>query len=311
MIRHYQQHQIDKKKWDECISHSVNCMIYAYSWYLDIVCKNWEALIEDDYKSVFPLTCRRKSGINYLFQPAFTQQLGLFSLQKISEQKVHDFFEAIPKKYKIIEINLNTGNLFTSNDFFIKNNLTHELSLNSHYKEIFKNYSANIKRNIKKALATNILIKDKADLNDIVEIFRKNRGKDIRTLKSREYQMLLKLVEECKNRAGAEILGAYSPDNKLCAGAVFLMKDGKAIFLFSSTNELAKKTSAMSLLVDHFIKNNSSQDMILDFEGSNDPDLARFYRGFGSKGKYYLQIILHRLSPLLQKGMSVYKKIRK
>ena len=172
MIRHYQHHQIDKKKWDDCIRHSANTMIYAYSWYLDVVCKNWEALIEDDYKSVFPLTCRKKSGINYLFQPAFTQQLGLFSIQNISEQIVSDFVEAIPKKYKIIEINLNTGNSFTSIDFSVENNLTLELPLKSNYDELFRNYSTNIKRNIKKAYAANIFIRDKANLNEIVNIFR-------------------------------------------------------------------------------------------------------------------------------------------
>jgi hypothetical protein len=310
MIRHYQHHQIDKSKWDECVNHSVNTMIYAYSWYLDIVCKNWEALIEDDYKSIFPLTCRRKSGINYLFQPAFTQQLGIFSLTNISEQKVSDYIEAIPKKYKIIEVNLNTENSFSSKNFSIKKNLTHELSLNTNYDELSGNFSSNTKRNIKKALASNILINDNADLNEIINIFRKNRGRDIRTLKNKEYKILLQLTEECKKREGAEVLGAYTSDNKFCAGAVFIKTNKRTIFLFSSTNEQAKKTSAMSFLIDHYINSHSSKEMVLDFEGSNDPDLARFYKSFGSKEKYYLQIISHRLSPLLQKGMDVYRKIR-
>ncbi|MCK4361546.1 MAG: hypothetical protein KAV70_07350, partial [Bacteroidales bacterium] len=79
MIKHLTYQQINKSKWDECIKKSFNGIIYGYSWYLDIVCKHWEALVENDYERVFPLTTGKKFGINYLYQPFFTQQLGVFS----------------------------------------------------------------------------------------------------------------------------------------------------------------------------------------------------------------------------------------
>ncbi len=39
----------------------------------------WDALVLDDYQAVMPLTWRSKFGIRYLYQPAFTQQTGIFS----------------------------------------------------------------------------------------------------------------------------------------------------------------------------------------------------------------------------------------
>ena len=50
MIQYLLNHQIDKTKWDATIAECGN--IYAFSWYLDIVHPQWEALVEDDYQSV-------------------------------------------------------------------------------------------------------------------------------------------------------------------------------------------------------------------------------------------------------------------
>ncbi|MEZ5197052.1 MAG: hypothetical protein R2764_11780 [Bacteroidales bacterium] len=117
MIKYLQNHQIEKSKWDACIKESVNGMVYANSWYLDIVAEDWEALVEDDYERVFPLTTGRKWGIDYLYQPVFTQQLGLFSKSSLSQDTVSCFLDSIPEKYKFIEINLNTFNKVGSNTY--------------------------------------------------------------------------------------------------------------------------------------------------------------------------------------------------
>lgn len=60
MIQFVQNADIIKKKWDDCIAHSVNERIYAYSWYLNIVAPNWDALIMDDYQAVFPVVHQKK-----------------------------------------------------------------------------------------------------------------------------------------------------------------------------------------------------------------------------------------------------------
>ena len=53
MIKYLHHSEIDKKKWDACIKESFNGMVYASSWYLDIVGFEWEALIENDMKVFF------------------------------------------------------------------------------------------------------------------------------------------------------------------------------------------------------------------------------------------------------------------
>ena len=138
MMRHLRHDEIDKKKWDDCIRSSFNGIIYAYSWYLDVVCEDWESLVENDYERVFPLTGKRKYGISYLYQPFFTQQLGVFSKSILSAEVVEEFLKAIPAKYRYIETNLNTLNKIDSDGFKVEPQRNFELDLIHSYENISK-----------------------------------------------------------------------------------------------------------------------------------------------------------------------------
>jgi hypothetical protein len=106
MIAYLKHKNIDKKKWDACIEQSASSCIYAYSWYLDAVCKNWTALVLDDYKAVLPLAPRSKYSIHYVYQPFFTRYFGVFSKNKSDKTTVNLFLTAIPKKFKFLEFSL-------------------------------------------------------------------------------------------------------------------------------------------------------------------------------------------------------------
>jgi hypothetical protein len=299
MIQYLKHNEIDKKKWDNAIDLSINNLIYAYSWYLDIVSPQWCALIEEDYTSVMPLIGNRKYGIDYLFPPYFAQQLGVFSKHKITKEKVDDFLNAIPAQYKFIEVNLNTKNTFELPEFNSKKSINIELCLESPYEILNKKFSEDTKRNIKKAVKHNIELKKQVEPAEIISIFRKNTGKKISNLKDTNYKVLLRLINTCIDKGYAETWGAYS-EGKLCAGVVWLIKDNRSIFLFSATNPLAKKTGAMFFLINNFIREYAEKKITLDFEGSNLPGLARFYTGFGSEEYVYLQIKKNNLPKLIR-----------
>ncbi|TAE87084.1 MAG: hypothetical protein EAY81_04625, partial [Bacteroidetes bacterium] len=106
MIKYLSHQEIDKIKWDDCIAQSNNELIYAYSWYLDIVAPGWEALVLNDYEVVMPLPTTTKY-LNVIYQPFFAQQLGIFNTQNLKHFTVSDFIKAIPAKFKYINICLN------------------------------------------------------------------------------------------------------------------------------------------------------------------------------------------------------------
>jgi hypothetical protein len=300
MIRYLSHNEIDKKKWDACIDHSVNNLIYAYSWYLDIVCPNWKALIEDDYKSAMPLTTGKKYGVDYLYPPYFAQQLGIFSNEELTKEKVEEFLHAIPPHYKFLEIHLNTKNTFEFSGYEVKKNTNIELDLNSSYETLRKKFSEDTKRNVKKSEKHQLSLKKNIPAFEIISIFRKNTGKKITNLTDKNYTVLLNLINTCIRKGVAQTWGAFTKENKLCAGVVWLIKGNRAIFLFSSTNAEAKKNGGMFFLIDQFIRQHAGKEMILDFEGSNLPGLARFYKGFGSWETVYLQIRKNNLPKLVR-----------
>ena len=111
MVINYIKHaNIDKTRWDNCIRNAVNGNIYAWSWYLDAVSENWDALISEDYQFLMPLTWRQKWGLKYLHRPLLSQQLGVFSTRKVDTDTVFEFLKHIPGKYRLIEITLNKYN---------------------------------------------------------------------------------------------------------------------------------------------------------------------------------------------------------
>ena len=300
MIKYLKHTEIDKTKWDDCLSQSFNGIIYAYSWFLDIVCPYWEGLVEGDYEFIMPLTKGRKYGINYLFPPYFTQQLGVFSKKIVSESKVVEFLNTIPADIKFIEINLNVHNNISSSSISTKQNLTHELSLQNSYETIFNSYYGNTKRNLKKAEKNNLIVSGNILPEDVIKMFRENKGKEVSNLKSKQYKILNALIKECASRNKLESIGITTPDGKLCAGGFFVESNGKWIFIFSCSTKETKSKGAMFLLIDSFIKKHSNRNQVLDFEGSNNKNLAQFYKCFGSKENVYLQVKINKLPALIR-----------
>ena len=97
MSIHYLKHgDIDTGKWDKCIRRSFNATIYAYSWYLDLFCEGWAALVENVYTAVMPLLTRRILGRDIICTYSSVKELGIFSRQPVHAEKTSQFLKAIP-----------------------------------------------------------------------------------------------------------------------------------------------------------------------------------------------------------------------
>jgi hypothetical protein len=309
MIKYYHRKDIDDDKWNASIDRAFNGNLYGYSWFLDIVGGEWDALVENDYERVFPLVFRRKYGVSYIYQPFFTQQLGLYSTTRLDPEALTLFFNAIPKHFKRISINLNTLNRYDGQQFKLVQQLNHELDLIHGYEKIAKDYSENLSRNIKKADKAGLSISKNIKPDDIIDLFRQNRGKNIRHLKDGDYLKLKRIAYTAMYKGIASIQGVYDRQNQLVAGAFFIRSNNKAIFLFSGLSEEGRKDGAMPFLIDSYIRQHAGQHLTFDFDGSNDPDLARFYKSFGSKECVYHRLEINRLPLFLNFVLYLYKKL--
>jgi hypothetical protein len=310
MIRYLENKLIDRKKWDDCISRSFNGMIYGYTWFLDVVCENWDGLVEDDYLRVFPVCHRKKFGVSIVYQPFFTQQLGLFSQGELNPAVVNDFLTAIPSRFRLVDINLNIHNKPDHPGFGYDVQVNHELDLIGDYEDIRRNYSSNTRRNLAKAEKAGLSVIKGVKPDDIISLFRENRGAGIRVLRDAHYMKLKRLVYTCIYKGLADVYGVYDDHNELCAGAVFLESHKKSIFIFSGLSDKGRDNRAMFLLIDHFIREHAGKHLTLDFDGSNNEALARFYKGFGSERIVFLRISRNTLPLLTNMALKIYRNIR-
>ncbi len=92
--------EIDVHKWDEVISNSAAETLYGYSWYLDAAAANWSAFVIEDYRFVMPLIWKKKYGLTYLYQPFYTQQLGVFSREYVDPTLITTLLRLLLRKYR-------------------------------------------------------------------------------------------------------------------------------------------------------------------------------------------------------------------
>lgn len=307
MIQYFEHKKIDKRRWDATIAECGN--IYAYSWYLDIVHPGWDALVEDDYQVVMPLTGGKKFGVNYLFQPYFVQQLGVFSKASMSDEKTEAFLKAIPAKYRFAEIRLNESNAFDKDMQGIEYHSNVILDLNQEYEAIRANYHTNTKRNLAKAENNNLQLVNTVIPYHVVALFRDNRGADLEKWGDTEYGTLISLGKSAQIRNSGFVLGVNEMgDGEILCAALFMKANGRITFLFSGLNEKGRERQAMTYLLDQVIQKYAGHSLTFDFEGSDDDNLARFYLGFGGVETKYPSYSFNRLSGFENKVLNLWKK---
>jgi hypothetical protein len=291
-IKYVRHKQVDKKKWDDCISAAPNGLIYVYSYYLDMMSPHWDALVWEDYALVMPLTWKNKFGIHYLFQPFLTAQMGVFG-KNINPQVVEAFIQAIPTSFRLVEIPLNSGNHPVKHKHIISRN-NYILDMESPYEKLYEKYNANTKRNIKKAKDAGCSIRVGININDLVTLALRQMRAD-KSGSEENVKRFLKLYDHLHHNNAAVTYGVFSKENFLIASAVFFIMDNRAYYILVGNHDESKLVGASHFLIDAFIHDHAGKNMILDFEGSDLPSLAFFYSGFGATNEKYPFLKMNRL----------------
>lgn len=292
-IKYLPHKEIDKEKWDACISNAPNGLIYGHSFYLDHMAKHWDALILRDYEAVMPLTWNKKYSFSYLYQPAFTASLGVFG-KHLGKEMIDDFINTIPSKFKLIEISLNSGNFFSSakSSSLLRSNYI--LPLNNPYEELYKAYRENHKRNITKAFQLGCRLNKEVPVDEVIRL-NEEQLKHIDGTKPGDYLNFKKLYGLLKAKGQAKVYAIVDPKSKILASAVFFFSHNRAYYIMVGNHPDGKTIGASHALIDAFIKDHANQNLILDFEGSDIRNLAFFYSGFGATEEIYPGLKINKL----------------
>ncbi len=290
-------HEIDKKKWDDCIQHAVNGLIYAESVYLDHLAANWHALILGDYEAVMPLTWKRKWGIQYLYQPAFIQQGGIFSRKKLSEKTTRSFIEMASLKFRFAEININYLNIINAEKGIqIKKRNNYVLELGAGYNKISSKYNVYIKQRLSRLAKFSLQYKLSDGLPAAIKLYKKLYGERMASVANKDFLQFEMLCKILNNQNRIIIRHVYNNDGKELLAVILLLKDKNRLYnIISAILPKGKKLLANYFLYNEVIKEFSDENILLDFEGSDIPGVAYFYSKFAEKNQQYTFVKFNNL----------------
>lgn len=279
MIEYIAHKNLNIAKYDTCIEQSINVRIYAYSWYLDCVADNWDALVLNNYEAVMPLPRRRKYGLNYIYKIPWVQQLGIFSKDNMDELLIYNFIDHIPKKYVLVDYNFNSKNNFSSK--YVVKRINYVLNLDKSFEEISQNYNKNRKRIIRREFS-DYNLDENGSVEDFLDLYI-NQNVNYKTHKD-SYEKLQKLLNI--KHSSVHIWNVYKND-ELLAGLVWLNDKNRITYLLPVATDLAKKDNIPTFVINELIKEYQNTNYILDFEGSMIEGVANFYRSFGAVKEEY------------------------
>jgi len=289
-ISYFTSGTVDKTKWDKCISEAPNGLIYSFSFYLDHLADEWDALVLNDYEAVMPLPKRKKWNIEYIYQPFLTAQLGITG-KNIGASIIQAFLDAIPQKFRLWECPLNFGNLFPLKGYGIYERKNFILHLGSSYKDLQGNYNENTRRNIKKAQQLGCVKNSKVSVDDVIEL----AGGIERPGSMRDMDHFKNLYQLLEKKNMAEVYGINASSGELLACCVFLYSHKRAYYILVGNHPNGRISGASHALIDNFICDHALKNLTLDFEGSDIVGLAQFYKSFGGVEENYAAVKKNRL----------------
>lgn len=268
--------KIDIDKWNACVRADVEASPYMYSSYLDAVCANWSAIIFEDYDSFMPVCWNKKWGIKYAYQPPFLQRMELVG-DKHNKHLQREVSRCINRSFFYVDIKTQ----FYADHSTARNN--HILSLNKPYEQLSKTYSSQTKRNLKKG---EIEVKLIDEMEMVLNMYQENTVPKIENWKSVFNEKQRNALIALKSGGLLKMYGAFQ-EGEIIASNAIINDPRRIILLMSSSTEKGREMGGFSYIVDTIIRENANSQVLLDFEGSQIPGIAKFNEGFGAVAEEY------------------------
>lgn len=280
MLQYIPQSQIDFHKYNDCVSNSYVPILYAESWYLDIVAKHWDILMYDDYQAVMPIPfsrMKRSFWKESIVQPYFAQQLGILSKEKLDKEIYQEFYqrlqELMPAAY-----NFNHSQYADLKDNNLKSRTNFILHLNSPYQELFGKFSTSKRQGVRKAKNNGLIISQENNVQKFMEF-------QFAHMPLKESSSIIEQKKQILSYAMQHDLGEMHVvriENELLAMAFFIRYRNRMYYVQSASSGKGRELQAMDFIFNHIIEINAESKMILDFEGSEVPGISKFMERFGA-----------------------------
>ncbi len=266
--------------YDKCVSSSPNGLVYALSWYMDIVCPEWEVLATEDFSTVMPLPVTRSFGRKIIKQPPLAWQLGVFSTRIPSPEIVEFFLRSLPPGYRLKKLCLNKFNVMASYRTRLLN--TAELDLIRPYPLIQSRYGPALKKSLENSDAQSLSYVNNISVNDMLMFAYKLDRFNRRRLNPKEISLLRLIATNAIRFRSGQIGAAYDVHNNLIATVLFLIFKGRASILYASASSEGMACKGIEYIIDRFIEMNAEENIVLGVDNPHDKNLLEMLGNYGS-----------------------------
>ncbi len=271
--------QLDTKKYDACVASSELPMLYAFSAHMDIVARRWKVVVLGDYDMVMPIVYNRKLlGLPQVYHPYYAQQLGAFGRYQRDVVVVKAMLEKVAKVYVRVSMQLNAANpLPKIKGWNFKQRTNYELDLSRPYATIQKGYRKGHKSSIKSSKSMNYMEQGSLSADAFAKIMA-GWSVMIGLGQLMDLVALYGLDSIHIARLNNGEIGALGFFPRL---SHFVTDKERIIYMVGYTTEAGRKAFSGHFLIDSVIESNAETNAIFDFEGSELPGVASFFKGFG------------------------------
>ncbi len=280
--------KIDTLRWDAACARDANTQPYGTSWWLDAVTdRHWQGIILDDYRVVLPIhTLRRVGPLCQIAPPPFTQIAGPWG--DLQPHDVPTLLSEIPAGTVRLKLRLRDGALTggLSGQYRIRRRTNYVLRLVADYEEQRRGYSRTLRRRLRRAGPTRLRPVDPADA---VTLYLKSSGVKAGLGKA-QIAAVRRLSAALTDEGAVQYLGVENATGQLLAAGAFPRHRRRLINLLPGATELGYAQDGALRLLDKLIESNLGDCDLLDFEGSELPGVAWFFRLFGPDRLEYLQL---------------------
>lgn len=296
-LYYLQRHEIDDTQWNNCIARCAAGLPYPYTWYLDIVAQQqWAGIVADDYTAVFPLPYRRRAHLYYIYQPAWTQQLGIFAPQILTLFTVDAFWAAIPKRFVWTDLYANEQqtpptSIATLSHHSRSNYL---LDLSPNYETLRKSYSKHHLRRLQKAQKHDLHI-DTLPIDLLLQTVRPLLLQKNPRLQDVHFHQLRQLLHHAQQHQIGKTLAVRDRQQQLHTVHFHWHTEQRLVNLVNLSTEIGRHSGATFGLIDYLVQQYSNTSRLLDFEGGNEAGMAQFFAGFGATPVTYWHVIRNQL----------------
>lgn len=291
-IKYVKQEEIDKVKWNSCVHYATNGNIFGYMWYLDHIAKDWDALVEGDYESVFPLVWRDGPfKRRELHQPSLMRELGVYSIHLLSQKRVEQFLKAIPAEFRKIDIRLNEQNQPPAVDGFkVEERQNHQLFLNRPYEEIADDYDRALLEQLQLAEDEGLVLTSSLKPEQIAAFYQQHRPRAQQS--EHDFHGMQRVMYNALHRGWGFASSVMNPAGETLAVNFFLYSHGKVISFMPVESEAGRAVGAQVYLLNGLIRNHANRPVILDFNTDGRHKLAE---RFGARTNPYYKLYRNTL----------------